>query len=133
MQYVEVKNCKWANAEHTKLDCEVNFSHLAEEFVPFTAVAEGDTHYAHEIFAKAVTGEFGDIQEYTPLPEPSTEEKAFILRAERDRLLQQSDWTQLPDVPQSVKTAWAVYRQSLRDITEQAGFPETVVFPTPPQ
>lgn len=133
MQYTEVKNCKWANAEHTMLDCEVNFSILKEEFVPFTAVAEGDTEHAHNIFARAIAGEFGDIEEYTPPPELTAEEKAFYIRADRDRLLQQSDWTQLPDVPPTLKSVWSTYRQQLRDITEQSGFPESVVFPTPPQ
>ena len=42
-----------------------------------------------------------------------------LVRAERDRRLQASDWTQLPDVPLSTKEAWAAYRQALRDVTEQ--------------
>ncbi|MBU1229235.1 MAG: phage tail assembly chaperone [Proteobacteria bacterium] len=35
------------------------------------------------------------------------------------------DWTQLPDAPLSAegKAAWAAYRQALRDVPEQAGFP----------
>jgi len=53
-------------------------------------------------------------------------------RQERGRLLKSSDWTQLPDVPLATKEAWAAYRQALRDITEQPGFPETVTWPTPP-
>lgn len=51
----------------------------------------------------------------------------------RATLLMQSDWTQLPDVPLSTKEAWATYRQVLRDITDQPGFPENVVWPVPPQ
>ena len=39
--------------------------------------------------------------------------------AKRQMLLQQSDWTQLPDVPLATKETWAIYRQTLRDITEQ--------------
>ena len=54
------------------------------------------------------------------------------VRAERDRLLAESDWTQLPDVPLTTKEAWAAYRQALRDITEQPGFPFDVVWPEPP-
>jgi len=57
------------------------------------------------------------------------------VRSRRDDLLQESDWTQLPDSPLSAdsKTAWATYRQQLRDITSQAGFPYSVVWPTPPE
>ena len=54
------------------------------------------------------------------------------VRSKRNQLLQESDWTQLPDVPIATKDAWAVYRQALRDITEQPGFPFDVVWPQPP-
>lgn len=50
----------------------------------------------------------------------------------RQALLLSSDWTQLPDVPLTTKEYWAAYRQSLRDITEQQGFPITVVWPIQP-
>ena len=53
------------------------------------------------------------------------------VRSERDRLLAASDWTQLPDVNVD-NVAWTAYRQLLRDITEQAEFPNVVVWPTKP-
>ena len=55
-------------------------------------------------------------------------------REERDRLLSASDWTQMPDSPLTAaqKTAWAVYRQRLRDITTQAD-PAAVVWPVEPK
>lgn len=52
---------------------------------------------------------------------------------ERRKLLEGSDWTQLPDVPLETKQAWATYRQALRDITEQPGYPTNIVWPTRPQ
>jgi hypothetical protein len=56
------------------------------------------------------------------------------VRAERSRLLHKSDWTQLIDNSLGDKrTAWATYRQLLRDIPQQEGFPLNVVWPTPPQ
>lgn len=51
----------------------------------------------------------------------------------RKRLLTESDWTQLPDVPLATKQAWATYRQALRDITTQEGYPFNVIWPTKPQ
>jgi hypothetical protein len=51
----------------------------------------------------------------------------------RNALLWRSDWTQLPDVPLATKAAWAEYRQALRDITDQPGYPYDIVWPTPPQ
>jgi hypothetical protein len=58
-------------------------------------------------------------------------QKANEVRYKRNMLLTQSDWTQLADAPVD-NLAWAVYRQSLRDITLQARFPFTVDFPVAP-
>lgn len=60
------------------------------------------------------------------------EQKAVEIRLERDSKLVNSDWTQLPDVPVDSQ-AWAAYRQALREVTSQEGFPESVIWPTPPQ
>lgn len=55
----------------------------------------------------------------------------------RNRLLAETDWTQLWDVRNQQKPevleAWAKYRQALRDITKDFTQPETVVWPTKPQ
>lgn len=51
------------------------------------------------------------------------------VRAERNRLLAESDWTQLPDVPTATRQAWATYRQALRDITKQPD-PLNIVWPS---
>lgn len=53
------------------------------------------------------------------------------VRNQRDLMLLQSDWTQVPDSPVD-KEAWATYRQALRDITDQPGFPSAVTWPTQP-
>ena len=56
------------------------------------------------------------------------------VRAERVRLLDESDWVRLRanDLGESVPQAWLDYRQALRDVTEQPGFPEEVVWPVAP-
>lgn len=65
--------------------------------------------------------------------DPRTPETQWpIVRQQRDKLLQASDYTQLPDVPLTDKTAWATYRQELRDITNQPD-PFNIIWPTPPQ
>lgn len=66
MTYTQVKNPNWANAEHTVIECLVNFDAIDDEFVPFTAVAEGDYPHTHEIFERCVAGDFGPIAEYVP-------------------------------------------------------------------
>ena len=54
-------------------------------------------------------------------------------KTKRNRILYETDWTQMPDVTLPNKAAWATYRQALRDITRQSGFPENITWPTPPQ
>ncbi len=50
----------------------------------------------------------------------------------RNAALSESDWTQLPDVPLATKSAWAAYRQALRDITDQPGYPLSISWPEMP-
>jgi hypothetical protein len=86
-----------------------------------------------------INGETGGIgwlwdgETLTPPPEPqkTADELQAEARAQRNRLLSASDWTQVADAPVD-KAAWATYRQALRDISAQAGFPATVVWPTQP-
>ena len=56
--------------------------------------------------------------------------KSAQVRAQRDRLLSASDWTQVLDAPVD-RTAWATYRQALRDLPSQENFPN-VEFPRDP-
>lgn len=64
--------------------------------------------------------------------DPRTEQTQWpVVRRQRDALLAQSDWTQLPDVPLATKEAWAIYRQALRDVTLQPD-PFNVVWPVAP-
>jgi len=53
------------------------------------------------------------------------------IREQRNSLLASCDWTQISDATVD-KQAWATYRQALRDITAQAGFPTNVQWPTKP-
>jgi hypothetical protein len=58
-------------------------------------------------------------------------EQAKSVRNSRTQMLKDSDWTQIADSTAD-KQAWAGYRQALRDITAQAGFPWTIDWPTQP-
>lgn len=60
-----------------------------------------------------------------------TAQQAAVVRDERNHRLSECDWTQLPDAPADA-TAWATYRQALRDITSQPGFPWDVEWPLLP-
>lgn len=59
------------------------------------------------------------------------DEQAERMRTDRNKRLADCDWTQLPDAPVD-SAAWAVYRQALRDVTAQPGFPWNVEWPSLP-
>ena len=61
------------------------------------------------------------------------EEKAGQVRSERNTKLAATDWTQGKDIPDNISTAWATYRQALRDVPQQAGFPWAVEWPAQPE
>lgn len=55
------------------------------------------------------------------------------VRSERNRLLRESDWTQVGDIPDTVdRWSWVVYRHNLRNIPQVFANPQDVVFPEPP-
>ena len=58
------------------------------------------------------------------------DETAKAVRNQRDQLLADTDWMGMSDVTMS--TEWATYRQALRDVPSQAGFPNTITWPTEP-
>lgn len=60
----------------------------------------------------------------------SDEGKAEAVRAERDSLIAETDWWASSDL--TMTDAQASYRQALRDVTSQSGFPQSVVWPVKP-
>lgn len=73
-----------------------------------------------------------DLQSRSWLPIMTAARQWDVVRKERSNKLLASDWTQLPDVPLATKEVWAVYRQALRDITDQSD-PFNIVWPQSPQ
>jgi hypothetical protein len=67
--------------------------------------------------------------------EETDKRKAAEVRFMRNRKLTDTDWTQLDDTPLDnvAKSAWANYRQALRDVPEQDGFPFNVNWPAQPE
>jgi hypothetical protein len=61
-----------------------------------------------------------------------TADLAQSVRAQRDSLLSQSDWTALSDTA-PMASKWIAYRAELRGVTSQPGFPLSVVWPTEPE
>ena len=83
----------------------------------------GDDVYAGFVYAAGA---------FTAPPPPTPEELAVYIREKRNQLLTASDWTQTADAPVD-RAAWQDYRQALRDIPQQAGFPADITWPTKPE
>lgn len=75
-----------------------------------------------------VNGVWTQHWEVSPLP---YEQACERVRIHRDNLLRQTDWMALSDV--AMAPNMATYRQALRDITAQQGFPHSVEWPVKPE
>ena len=60
-------------------------------------------------------------------------QQAANVRADRNAQIAKTDWTQGKDIPDNISSKWTVYRQALRDVPAQAGFPWDVQWPTQPE
>ena len=92
-----------------------NFHATSEGNIPFTA--EEEASWAAEQAAWAAG---------------ANDRKAAEVRTERNTKLAATDWTQGADTPQVIKDKYAPYRQTLRNVPAQSGFPDTVVWPEQP-
>ena len=73
--------------------------------------------------------------DYSPPTNQDLENKrAQEQDSKRDKLLQESDYTQLPDVPltNEKRSEWITYREGLRNISDQSSYPDSVTWPTKP-
>jgi len=71
------------------------------------------------------------FQFHPAFPDATNEQKWEQIKLWRNAELSRTDWTQVADSPAD-KTAWATYRQALRDLPEQGGLADDAVFPTAP-
>lgn len=105
--------------------------------VPFYAYKTAEEPQRRELWERFNSGEFGEVtwppSNYPRHPKTQLELEE-IERANRDDLLLKSDWSQLADsgLSSSKKEEWSNYRQLLRAIPEQAGFPYEITWPVKP-
>lgn len=115
----------WFNSETMKYD--VSIHPYDDRCHPWVPVAPGriNNDEPHDE---------GDVFNYATkqwVKDAASLDSSYRLR--RANELSASDWTQLPDVPLATKEAWATYRQALRDITAQPGYPFNIIWPQAPQ
>ena len=146
MTYALIQGTEIAEYPLTEVDIKRRFPNTSftipfvspDNFVAVAATPRPQTDHtqdAVEADPAFVDGQW--VQRWTvvnALPEQiaaRTAAKTQEVRVERNRLLGESDWTQLPDSPADHEV-WGAYRQELRDVTDQEGFPWEVVWPETP-
>lgn len=137
----KITDVKTVNGNTSVYYCRVELEEegYEAEVAPYVACANDTVETGKWVYAQITAGNFeGALVDIPDTIDPFTGEPiANRLREEalrqRNKLLGSTDWTQMPDVSQTVKDLWAPYRQALRDVPQQAGFPDNIVWPTPPQ
>lgn len=91
---------------------------------------DSKTH-RHVLDVQLIDGEWTEVWQIVELP---FDQAADNVRAYRGRLLQDSDWVVAKsyELGQPVPADWAAYRQALRNVPEQPGFPWAVQWPVAP-
>ena len=111
------------------IDCEVILKDTGEE-ISFTATPDDSEEHGRVLYEQLSTTYASQVE---ALSDAQRElEWAELQRRQRGFKLKATDWTQNADVPEATRTLWQPYRQALRDISSQEGFPLTVNWPTPP-
>jgi hypothetical protein len=126
------RNPKYIRSDNSLIDLEIN--HSVYGWIPYT-LDKNDT--GSEFDCKALWDEViaGSVTAYTA---PSNSVLYANLRSTRDKLLLDSDWTQVGDLVSSGAmtsdklTEWKTYRQSLRDLPANTSDPSNVTWPTKP-
>ena len=107
---------------YKKVNLYRDHDRLTQKLVQSEPVIEGEWVYTVEVQSKSAEEIAADVAS-----------KSAQVRAQRDALLSACDWTQLPDVTIPKKAEWATYRQALRDVPAQAGFPWNIQWPIQPE
>jgi hypothetical protein len=129
---IKVLNAKWDNKEHTNFTAVI--SHNMYGTIPYSVCLESndDSEVHKELVELYKSGkieiENEDIFELN-------KEKENEIRSIRDMHLRDTDCYMLCDYPISLcdKEEIRLYRQNLRDITKQSGFPDNVAWPKIPK
>ena len=123
----QVRNAQSLNDDNTTFDVEIN--HPQHGWLPYTLDPADTDNTIDNSSLRALIG-----SNYAAYVAPTTAEinaaLAADVRAERNAKLADSDWRASQDVTMSDE--WRTYRQLLRDVPAQAGFPINITWPTEP-
>ena len=111
------------------ISCDVTLESTGE-VIPFTASPDDPEDYGRELYEQLNTKDLASVAPFTDAEREAQD--TSTVREMRDYLLYKTDWTQSLDVPEATRSKWVPYRQDLRDITDQVGYPSSVIWPIAP-
>ena len=129
---MQFQNAVYMNAERTCFDVDVTLDDGTKLPYTFNTGINDVAPVFQEIKEAFERGEI-QVSDYVPTVIPD-EVLALEIRDRRNDLLTETDYLMQPDYPisEETRTALKAYRQALRDITKQDGFPKEVVWPEKP-
>lgn len=132
----EIRNAVSLNAENTRFDVEIN--HPNYGWIPYTLdPSDTDMTIDNTALLSLIDTDFAAY--VAPTQAELDAETAAEVRAERDYRLQTEvdplvtnplRWAELTEAKQ---TEWTTYRTDLLNVPQQAGFPNTITWPTKPE
>jgi hypothetical protein len=136
---VSVDTVQRGTGQETEILCKILFKGATNK-VNFYANKIGRNDFTKDMWDRLHAGQWGEPlfppNAYSTLPVEQEELEIQVI-AQRNTLLQNSDWTDTNSgqarLSDDQKTAWANYRQTLRDLPTQAEFPWDPTWPTAPQ
>lgn len=138
IRLLSFSNGEWINSEQTTVRGMLQWNTMEEAQLSAIDLTENYQHI-QDLKQRIEAGEFGEIAAYTPPSgEKVAEVAAFHARAERDRILKDevdpivSNSLRWADMTAEEQNAWTAYRTALLNISDQAGFPHNINWPTKP-
>ncbi len=131
----EVRNAVSLQSNNLRMDLEIN--HPDYNWIPYTLdPADTDTTIDNTAVMALISVDFAA---YVPPTQAELDAQAAIqVRAERDNILSQivdpqvSNPLRWADLSSEKQTDWSQYRTELLNVPQQAGFPNTIAWPTSP-
>lgn len=123
-----VRNPVWADFQQTRVNVEVDFNELEEEYVPFTADPNDVEPHGVEIYNNAIAGNYGTIGDWVPPQNVTGDAAMTVLRRDRNHRLEKTDYIEVPSkwstLTAEKQTEWITYRNALRDLPATYPNPE---------
>lgn len=135
IKIIEVRNAVSLQSDNLRMNVEIN--HPNYGWIPYTVdPSDTDTTINNDELLSLIGNDF--VQYVPPTQEELDAQAAMAVRNQRDLLLalevdpMVSNPLRWADLTSEQQAAWAAYRTALLDITDQAGFPHNITWPTKP-